>query len=64
MGYKCNKCGIALDEIKYVEPDWTGYYKRNPFTTRPPLCEPCWRKADREAAEKQHNEDIDRVTRS
>jgi len=39
----CSRCGQVLYRIDFVEPDWEGQFKSGP---RPPLCEPCWRKAD------------------
>ncbi len=63
MKAKCNRCGKELDEIKFVEPDWSGQSLDYILCRRPPLCESCWDKADREEAERQHNRDIDRLTR-
>ena len=46
--YKCNRCHKDLARISYIEPDWTGKkYRRGQI--RPPLCRPCWEKANEEA---------------
>ena len=48
MKASCSRCGIELDRIAYLEPDWEGHHK-GLEGRRPPLCEVCWRKADEEA---------------
>lgn len=52
---KCNRCGTELERIRYIEPDWSG----GPTDTgsRPPLCEPCWKRADAEARTRQQGGD-------
>ena len=45
----CSRCGTSLKEISYAEPDWSGYSMQHPEEQRPPLCEPCWKKADQDA---------------
>ena len=41
----CSQCGVELKKIRYIVPDWKG--ERAGFI-RPPLCKPCWVKADAE----------------
>lgn len=52
MKANCNRCGVQLDKIRYLEPDWGGHYD-GLAERRPPLCKPCWQKADA-AAVKLH----------
>lgn len=44
----CGRCGVGLERISYIEPDWTS---RAPEVTRNPLCKPCWEEAYAEAKE-------------
>lgn len=49
---QCGRCGIDLQRISYVEPDWKGFYNgASILYRRQPLCRPCWEKADEEARE-------------
>lgn len=44
---KCSRCEVTLDKIRYVEPDWSGNYRKS-LSQRPPLCESCWKKRTKE----------------
>jgi len=45
--HKCNRCGVGLDKIRFVEPDWLGQHDGR----RPALCEPCWKIANEQERE-------------
>ena len=51
---KCSQCGIELEKISYVMPNWRPTICKDweGWMSRPPLCKECWEKEHKIRVEK------------